>query len=105
MVKKELPVLWSDEAKDSLKYIFNYVKRNSPDNAQKVKQTILKIAATLNFYPEKFPRDPFLLDSKRNFRFFPKWSYKIVYEVTDKAVIIIDVFHAKQHPDKLKKKD
>lgn len=31
------------------------------------------------------------------------WSYKIVYEVTDRQIIILDIFHSSRNPDELKK--
>jgi len=38
-----------------------------------------------------------------NYRSINKWSYKIIYKITEGEIIIIDVFHTSQDPSKIKK--
>jgi plasmid stabilization system protein ParE len=58
---------------------------------------------TLNDFPEKYSREEFLEEEPENYRSISKWSYKIIYEVTQDAIIIVDIFHARQHPSKISK--
>ena len=52
--------------------------------------------------PHKYTEDPFLKDEPGDNRFKVIWSYKLVYEVTEELVIILDVFHTSRDPQDLK---
>lgn len=97
----KLKIKWSFYAKQSLDLIIDYIKLDSPANAKSVRKTLVLLAGTLNEFPEKFPKDPYMPKNKGNFRFVSKWNYKIVYEITNEEIIIIDIFHTAQSPDKL----
>ncbi len=99
----KLPVKWSRHAKKSLDYIVDYIRQDSPSNSVIVKRELVQLVGSLSDFPEKYPVDPYIDPSFGNFRFVPKWNYKIVYEVTDNEIIIIDIFHASQSPDKIMK--
>ena len=103
MVKKKLPVRWDIEAIEDLKAIYKYIKKKSPDNAEKVKKELIKLAGTLTTFPDKYPKEPILEHEDGDFRFIAKWSYKIIYEITNKEVIIALIFHTSQEPVKIKK--
>ena len=103
MVKKKLPVKWDKEALEDLKDIYSYIKKESPQGAEAVRKEFIRLAGTLNSLPEKFPKEP-LLEDEGNFRFIPKWDYKLIYEVTSKEIIIAAIFHTSQHPSILRKK-
>jgi plasmid stabilization system protein ParE len=62
------------------------------------------LVGTLNDFPEKYSREEFLEDEQENYRSISRWSYKIIYEITDDAIIIVDIFHARQHPSKISKR-
>ena len=104
MVKKKLPIKWDKEAVEDLRTIYRYIKKKSPDNAEKVKKELLKIARGLNSFPEKYPEEALLKEEKGNFRSITKWHYKIIYEITSNEIIIIMIFHTSQHPSKIKNK-
>lgn len=72
-------------AKESLDEIYNYIKKDSPQNARKVKKGLIKFAGSLNHFPEKYLREEFLEEEPENYRSVSKWSYKIIYEVTGDA--------------------
>lgn len=102
MVKHQYQVVWDDEAKASLRKIFDYIKRSeSIDQAIKVKDAIKNLAKNLGFMPRKFAKDPFMEGEPGDNRFKAIWSYKIVYEVTDKEVVILDIFHTSRDPKNL----
>ena len=88
MVKRNYKVIWDDEAKASLRKISNYIKnRESIDQAIKVRDAIKNLARNMGFIPHKFTKDPFLDGEPGDNRFKVIWSYKIVYEVTEKEDI------------------
>jgi plasmid stabilization system protein ParE len=78
MVKPHYQVVWDDEAKESLRNIFDYIKkRESIDQARRVRGAIMELAKTLGFIPHKFSKDPFLQSEPGENRFKAIWSYVI----------------------------
>lgn len=106
MVKKSnaLPILWDEEAKLALKEIIQFIAKDSPAGATHVKKTLLKLSRTLGRFPNKFKEEPLLEDLVGNYRSVSKWNWKIVYEVTNSEVIILQILDTRQDPSKLKSK-
>ena len=99
MVKRNFKVIWDDQAKASLRKIFNYIKnKESVEQAVNGRNEIRDLAKSLDFMPHKYAEDPFLKDEPGDIRFKAIWSYKIVYEITSETVIILDVFHTSRDP-------
>jgi|694.fasta_scaffold04727_18 plasmid stabilization system protein ParE len=99
MVKKRLKVIWDNEAKQSLKSIYYYIKqRESQAQAVRVRKKIVELAKSLSSFPEKFAEEPNLKSQKGNYRFKTIWSYKIIYEVTSEAILVLDIFHTIRNP-------
>lgn len=101
VTSKKLPIRWDRLAKDNLDAIYDYIAEDSVLAARKVKKELVYIARRLNDFPEKFSIEDYLADVPGNYRSVSKWSYKIIYEVTDECIIIADVFHTSQHPSKI----
>lgn len=101
--KKKLSIRWDRLAKDNLDAIYSYIAEDSVLAARKVKKELVNMAHSLNDFPEKFAIEDSLSDIPGDYRSASKWSYKIIYEVTDEYIIIADVFHTSQHPSKIKR--
>ncbi|MDO9257582.1 MAG: type II toxin-antitoxin system RelE/ParE family toxin [Bacteroidales bacterium] len=99
--KKKLPIRWDRLAKDNLDAIYDYIAEDSVLAARKVKKELVNITHSLNDFTEKFSIEDYLADVPGNYRSVSKWSYKIIYEVTNECIIIADVFHTSQHPSKI----
>lgn len=102
--KKKFPIRWDRLAKYSLDEIYNYIGKDSLQNARKVKKGLVKLAGSLSDFPEKYSKEEFLADEPENYRSVNKWNYKIIYEVTEEAIIIVDIFHTRQSPSKIGKR-
>lgn len=100
--KKKLPIRWDRQAKENLDQIYTYISKDSITAARKVKKELVKLVQSLNDFPEKFSVEPYLADEPENYRSVSKWSYKIIYEITEEYIIVVDVFHTSQHPSKIK---
>lgn len=103
MVKKKLPVRWAPKAKQSLDEIYDYIAEDSVDAAKRVKKSLIHLGGSLGHFPEKYSREEFLADQQENYRSVSKWRYKLIYEVTDNYIIIVDVFNTSQNPSKIRK--
>ncbi|MCK9269165.1 MAG: type II toxin-antitoxin system RelE/ParE family toxin [Bacteroidales bacterium] len=99
--KKNLPIRWDGLAKKHLDSIFEFIAKDSTTAARKVKKELIKLAHSLDDFPKKYSIEEFLTDESKNYRSVSKWNYKIIYEITDDCLIIVDVFQTSQHPSKM----
>jgi len=103
VVKKHYKVVWQNEAQSSLRKIYSYIKKQESEHqAARVRSEIKKEGDSLGFMPHKYTKDPFLEKYRRNIRFKAIWSYKLVYEITEEYIIILDVIHTSRNPENLK---
>lgn len=97
MVKRK--VVWDDLAKASLKAAYNYIKRDSLLQAEKVRDEILTAAKKLAEHPEAYPPDKYRTDKDVRFRAFEKYNYRISYFISEDAIRILRFRHVKQQPE------
>ncbi len=101
MVKKDLPiVIWNKRAVNNLQKAYKYIKEDSPANAKKVRNAIIKMVDNLPSNPEKHPLDKFKINNPGNYRAFEKYSFRIAYKHTTKEIRILRFRHTKQEPRK-----
>ena len=81
----------------------DYIAEDSVDAAKRVKKSLIHLGGSLGHFPEKYSREEFLADQQENYRSVSKWRYKLIYEVTDNYIIIVDVFNTSQNPSKIRK--
>jgi toxin ParE1/3/4 len=96
-----MEVIWRKRASDELESIYNYIKSKSPQNAIIVFNSIYDLAISLPNFPFKFPIEPIINVEK--VRYAVIWSYKIIYSIEQKNIVILRVFNTKQNPKELKK--
>jgi plasmid stabilization system protein ParE len=99
--KKNLPIRWDRLAKKHLDGIYAHIAEDSVAAARKVKKELIKLAHSLNDFPEKYSIEEYLAHEPENYRSVSKWSYKIIYEVTDECIIIADLFQTTQDTIKM----
>jgi plasmid stabilization system protein ParE len=99
--KKKLPIRWDRLAKKHLDNIYEHIAEDSIPAARMVKKALVKLAHSLNDFPEKYSVEEYLADEPENYCSVSKWSYKIIYEVTEECIIIADIFQTSQHPSKM----
>ena len=106
MVDAKYRVIVSNPAQKRLRAIFTYLNENSStETAQKVRKSLLETAKSLEKMPQRRSVLPGAEDMNSPYRYAKKWSYKIVFKIVElkKEVRVLDFFHEKQNPDKLKK--
>ncbi len=101
--KKKLQIRWDKRAKENLDLIYGFIAEDSVPAARHVKGELIKLARSLNDFPEKYSKETYLSDEPENYRSVSKWSYKIIYEVTSEYLIVVDIFHTNQHPLKIRR--
>lgn len=101
MVKRK-KVIWSKTAVRSLNAHYDYISKDSVNAAKRVRSEIINASKTLDLYPEKYQLDEYYPNNPGNIRRFFKWSYRIVYEVKEDSVDILNVLHTSQEPNQSK---
>lgn len=94
-----MKVRWSIQAMESLALIYDYIYKDSPQNAELVVNKLIDLGNSLSDPNLEYSMD--LIINDKRFRFIPKWSYKIIYERQNKEVLVLDVFSVHQNPGKL----
>ncbi|MEP6682154.1 MAG: type II toxin-antitoxin system RelE/ParE family toxin [Parafilimonas sp.] len=97
--KTKRKIVWSISASNELRNIIVFIKKNSIQNSQKVKQEVLNKITALTDNPERYPADKFkLLNTNNNFRAFELHKIRVSYFVDASQIMIIRVRHVKQEP-------
>ncbi|MFK7937698.1 MAG: type II toxin-antitoxin system RelE/ParE family toxin [Saprospiraceae bacterium] len=96
-------VVWSFAASEDLADLHAYIELDSPTAADRVIDILLELGDSLTTYPYRHPIEELLQDAPLEFRFLPKWNYKIIYHVEEaqQRVIIARIFDTRQDPSKL----
>jgi plasmid stabilization system protein ParE len=63
-----------------------------------VKIEVIGSSKKLSVFPKKFQLDEYYPNNSGNIRRYFKWSYRIVYEVNEKTIDILNVLHTSQEP-------
>ncbi len=97
-------VEWSLRAAASLDFYCGRIAADSLASAIRVRKEIVKSVAKLSKYPTLYQIDEYYPDDKGDIRRFFRWSFRIVYQVRETKVVVLNIFHTGMDPNKLKKK-
>ncbi|MEZ0131278.1 type II toxin-antitoxin system RelE/ParE family toxin [Flavobacterium sp. LBUM151] len=86
-------VVWTNEAKNQLKTIFNFYKEKSVQGANNLKDDILKTTKNIRF-SEQYQKD----EIESEYRRIVVRDYKILYREENGVVYIVRVFSNKRDP-------
>lgn len=95
---KKYVVLWSDIAKNQLKDIYKYIKKDSEQAAKEVKSKILISTKLLEIGKEIYKLDELKLDNNGTYRAYIVFGYRIVYKINNKTIDILRVRHTSREP-------
>ncbi len=100
---KRYHVVWSPRATTSLREVYDFINKNSPQGAKRVASELAKLALSLETMPNRFPVEPLLKDESVEFRFAVKWNYKLIYVVEEDAarVVIVQIFNTRRDPSNM----
>lgn len=98
MVKNKLKIIIDNEAKHALREAYNYIKKDSLQNAEKVKSKMLASINELIKNPEKYAPDKYRFDNDISYRAYEIYKYRITYHVSSEEVRIVRIRHTKMNP-------
>jgi toxin ParE1/3/4 len=91
-------VIWSEPAKADLRSIHNFIAHNSRHYAKKVTQDIREKTDILDELPRVGKTVPEVGDE--NVRELSLYSYRIIYEIKDRVVVVLAVVHKRRDLEK-----
>jgi addiction module RelE/StbE family toxin len=98
MVNPSLKVIIDNEAKKQLREAYEYIKKDSFQNAEKVSSTIITTIRELAKNPEQHPPDKYRLNNDGSFRAYEIYKYRITYHVSKDQILVIRIRHTKMNP-------
>ena len=104
---KKTTLFWTPFALKALNHIFNYIKTEtySESIANKYVLKLINRVEQLIEFPNSGQEEILLKSLHQNSRYLVEGNYKIIYQFQDNKIIITDVFHIKQNPKKLIKRN
>ena len=99
MENKEIIILWSTDAAESLERIFKYYFDLSEQSAERIRKDILEKVGTLRFV-KQYQID----DINPEYRRIIVRHYKVVYKVEKQTIMVLNIFDTRQDPAKSKMK-
>jgi plasmid stabilization system protein ParE len=99
-LQKYKRVIWSDKAKIQLKDHYDWIKLDSKIAADNVRREIIRSTKDLALGPDKYQLDEYYPNNPGNIRRFFRWSYRIIFQVQEDHIAILNVIHTSQEPHK-----
>lgn len=91
-------VVIENQAKLQLQKAYRYIRKQSYQNAEKVREKILACIAELPDNPERHSPDKYCLENDGRFRAFEIYSYRITYYIDETVIIVVRIRHTKMNP-------
>lgn len=89
---------WSKSAELQLQKEFLYIRKDSYQNAIKVRQDIVTMSESLSVNPERFPPDKFKMNNDGSYRAFELHRYRISFVILKEVVLIVRLRHTTMSP-------
>lgn len=91
-------VVWNLNAKQELKRVYEYILKDSYQNAIKVRQEIIDAVLSLPEHPDKYHHDKYKIKNDGTWRAFEIYHYRISYRVKKDQIRIIRLRHTSRSP-------
>ncbi len=98
MVNNNLKIAIDNKAKQQLRQLYDYIKKDSLHNAENVKSIILTSIKELISNPQLHPPDKYRINNDGTFRAFEIYKYRITYHVSKEQITVIRIRHTKMNP-------
>jgi addiction module RelE/StbE family toxin len=99
MVRIFFKIIWSKEAKEQLKEIYQHIKQESEQGAKTVKEAIFKSTELLITNPQMYEVDQYKIANDGSYRAYIVFNYRISYKITEEnKVNILRIRHTSREP-------
>ena len=98
MVVKKRRIIWDKQALYCFREAIRYIRKESLQNADKVKIEILEKISELSKHPEIHHPDKYKIDNTGNYRAFELHRFRVGYLVKEDEIIIARIRNTNQEP-------
>jgi len=89
---------WSPVAISQLQKAYRYIKKDSPQNAEKVRNEIVAVTISLALNAERFPPDKYKQRNDGSYRAFELHRYRISYKIMKDVILVVRLRHTGMSP-------
>ncbi len=98
MVVKQYEVVWTKRSQQHMRRIFDYISKDSVQNAVKVLEDITEAVNKAVPNPEFYPADKYKKNNDGSYRAFEKHRYRIAYRFGQHTIRVLRVRHTSMEP-------
>ena len=91
-------IKWNKTALKQFEKAIDFIEKESPLYAEKVKLKILLKIDSLPEHPEKYYPDKYKLENDGTYRAFEIYHYRISYRIKNNEIRILRIRHTRQSP-------
>jgi plasmid stabilization system protein ParE len=92
-------IKWAVLAVNHFRKLIEYIEKDSPQNALKVKKDLIDAIQSLTNNPEFYPPDKYKIqNTNHSFRAFELHRIRVSYFYNENEIIILRIRHTKQSP-------
>ncbi|MBP6455501.1 MAG: type II toxin-antitoxin system RelE/ParE family toxin [Chitinophagaceae bacterium] len=98
MTKEEFIIKWDKQAWVQLQNVYEYISKNSLQNANKVRLEIIAKVDSILKVPTSFGEDKYKKNNDGSYRYFEIYTYRIAFRILKNQILILRVRSTYQEP-------
>lgn len=98
MVEKKYAVVWTKRSQQHMRKAYNYISKDSLQNAGKVLEDIVTAVNKAVTNPEFYGPDKYKQNNDGSYRVLEKHHYRIAYRFSDNIIRVLRVRHTSMEP-------
>ena len=93
-----IEVIINNKAKDQLNKLYKYIRKDSYQNAEMVRNNIVESIMSLSIKSEQYRPDKYRRIRDVNYRAYEILKYRITYHLIDNKILVTRIRHTKMSP-------
>jgi len=98
MVEKKYAVVWTKRSQQHMKKAYDYISKDSPQNAVKVMEDIVTAFNKAVTNPEFYGPDKYKQSNDGSYRALEKHHFRIVYRFSNNIIRVLRIRHTSMEP-------
>ena len=98
MVRKPAKIVWDKQALEYLKAAVQFIREDSPQNAELVKTRIIAAISNIPDNPMRHAADKYRHNNNGSYMAFEVLRFRIAYHVSKDEIRIVRIRHTSQEP-------
>ncbi len=98
MVRNTYEVVWTKRSQLHMKSLYDYISKDSPQNALKILEEIIAAVNKANSNPEIYNPDKYKINNDNSYRALEIHHYRIAYRYDNNVIRVLRVRHTSMEP-------